>query len=90
MTLDCAHPADGPDGKDTYEGPKADDEVTGPCRDLLLALPQRATPKGWWEVCGDSPSAGYQQFIGLEDKASFDRRMPPLHSCRGFSRTAGL
>jgi transcriptional regulator with XRE-family HTH domain len=45
-------------------------EITGPRRDLLLALAQDATRKGWWEDYGDSLSADYQQFIGLEDEAS--------------------
>src|SRR5262252_4399007 len=44
--------------------------ITGPRRDLLLALAQDATRKGWWEDYGDSLSADYQQFIGLEDEAS--------------------
>jgi transcriptional regulator with XRE-family HTH domain len=44
--------------------------ITGPRRDLLLALAEDATQKGWWEDYGDSLSADYQQFIGLEDEAS--------------------
>jgi transcriptional regulator with XRE-family HTH domain len=45
-------------------------EITGPRRDLLLALAEDATQKGWWEDYGDSLSPDYQQFIGLEDEAS--------------------
>jgi transcriptional regulator with XRE-family HTH domain len=45
-------------------------EVTGPRRDLLLALAQDAARKGWWEEYADSLSADYQQFIGLEHEAS--------------------
>ena len=45
-------------------------EITGPRRDLLLALAADATKKGWWEDYGDSLSPDYQQFIGLEDEAS--------------------
>jgi transcriptional regulator with XRE-family HTH domain len=45
-------------------------EITGPRRELLLALAADATQKGWWEDYGDSLSADYQQFIGLEDEAS--------------------
>jgi len=45
-------------------------EITGPRRDLLLALAADATQKGWWEDYGDSLSSDYQQFIGLEDEAS--------------------
>jgi transcriptional regulator with XRE-family HTH domain len=45
-------------------------DITGPRRDLLLALAEDATQKGWWEDYGDSLSADYQQFIGLEDEAS--------------------
>jgi transcriptional regulator with XRE-family HTH domain len=45
-------------------------EITGPRRELLLALAQDASQKGWWEDYGDSLSPDYQQFIGLEDEAS--------------------
>ena len=45
-------------------------EITGPRRELLLALAEDAAQKGWWEDYGDSLSADYQQFIGLEDEAS--------------------
>jgi transcriptional regulator with XRE-family HTH domain len=44
-------------------------EVTGQRRELLLALAEDATQKGWWEEY-DSLTADYQQFIGLEDEAS--------------------
>ena len=44
-------------------------EITGPRRELLLALAQDASQKGWWEDYGDSLSPDYQQFIGLEDEA---------------------
>jgi transcriptional regulator with XRE-family HTH domain len=44
--------------------------ITGPRRELLLALAQDASQKGWWEDYGDSLSSDYQQFIGLEDEAS--------------------
>jgi len=45
-------------------------EITGPRRELLLALAEDATQKGWWEEYGDNLSADYRQFIGLEDEAS--------------------
>src|SRR5215467_283858 len=45
-------------------------EITGPRRDLLLALAADTTQKGWWEDYSDSLSPDYQQFIGLEDEAS--------------------
>ena len=45
-------------------------EITGPRRELLLALAQDASQKGWWEDYGDSLSPDYQQFVGLEDEAS--------------------
>jgi transcriptional regulator with XRE-family HTH domain len=44
--------------------------ITGPRRDVLLALARDASQKGWWEDYGDSLSPDYQQFIGLEDEAS--------------------
>ena len=44
-------------------------EITGPRRELLLALAQDAAQKGWWEDYGDSLTADYQQHIGLEDEA---------------------
>jgi transcriptional regulator with XRE-family HTH domain len=43
--------------------------ITGPRRDVLLALARDASQKGWWEDYGDSLSPDYQQFIGLEDEA---------------------
>jgi transcriptional regulator with XRE-family HTH domain len=45
-------------------------EISGPRRDLLLALAEDAAQKGWWEEFGDSLSEDYQQFIGLEHEAT--------------------
>jgi transcriptional regulator with XRE-family HTH domain len=45
-------------------------QVTGPRRELLLALAEDAARKGWWEEYADSLSPDYQQFIGLEHEAS--------------------
>src|SRR5215469_8647165 len=45
-------------------------EITGPHRELLLALAEDAAQKGWWEEFGDSLSEDYQQFIGLEHEAT--------------------
>lgn len=45
-------------------------EVTGPRRELLLALAEDAARKGWWEEYADSLSVDYQQFIGFEHEAS--------------------
>jgi transcriptional regulator with XRE-family HTH domain len=45
-------------------------KITGSRRALLLSLAEDATQKGWWEEYGDSLSADYQQFIGLEHEAS--------------------
>jgi transcriptional regulator with XRE-family HTH domain len=45
-------------------------EITGPRRELLLALAEDAAQKGWWEDFTDILSADYQQFIGLEHEAS--------------------
>jgi transcriptional regulator with XRE-family HTH domain len=45
-------------------------EISGPRRDLLLALAQDAARKGWWEEYADSLTPDYQQFIGLEHEAS--------------------
>ena len=45
-------------------------EITGSRRELLLALAEDATQKGWWEEYGDNLSGDYRQFIGLEDEAS--------------------
>jgi transcriptional regulator with XRE-family HTH domain len=44
--------------------------VTGPRRELLLALAEDAAQKGWWEEFTDSLSEDYQQFIGLEHEAT--------------------
>jgi transcriptional regulator with XRE-family HTH domain len=44
--------------------------ITGPRRDLLLALAEDAAQKGWWEEYADSLSEDYQQFIGLEHEAT--------------------
>ena len=45
-------------------------EVSGARRALLLSLAEDAAQKGWWEEFGDSLSADYQQFIGLEHEAT--------------------
>src|SRR5215468_1192995 len=45
-------------------------EITGPRRELLLALAEDASQKGWWEQFADELSPEYQQFIGLEHEAS--------------------
>ena len=45
-------------------------EITGPRRDLLLALAEDASQKGWWEQFTDALSPDYQEFIGLEHEAS--------------------
>jgi len=45
-------------------------EITGPRRDLLLALAKDAAQKGWWEEYADSLSPDYLEFIGLEHEAS--------------------
>ncbi len=45
-------------------------EISGPRRELLLALAQDAAQKGWWEEFADSLSEDYQQFIGLEHEAA--------------------
>jgi transcriptional regulator with XRE-family HTH domain len=44
--------------------------ISGPRRELLLALAQDAAQKGWWAEFSDSLSPEYQQFIGLEHEAS--------------------
>jgi transcriptional regulator with XRE-family HTH domain len=44
--------------------------VTSPRRELLLALAEDASQKGWWEEYADSLSEDYQQFIGLEHEAT--------------------
>ena len=45
-------------------------DVSGPRRELLLALAEDAAQKGWWEEYADSLSEDYQQFIGLEHEAA--------------------
>jgi transcriptional regulator with XRE-family HTH domain len=45
-------------------------QITGPRRDLLLALAEDAAQKGWWEEYTASISEDYQQFIGLEYEAT--------------------
>ena len=45
-------------------------EITGPRRELLLALAEDASQKGWWEQFADALSPDYQEFIGLEHEAS--------------------
>jgi transcriptional regulator with XRE-family HTH domain len=45
-------------------------QVTGSRRELLLALAQDATQKGWWEEFAHIVSDDYRQFIGLEHEAS--------------------
>jgi transcriptional regulator with XRE-family HTH domain len=45
-------------------------QITGPRRELLLALAEDASQKGWWEEYADSLSEDYQQFIGLEHEAT--------------------
>src|SRR5579862_9629243 len=45
-------------------------KVTGPRREMLLALAEDASHKGWWEEYGDSLSADYRTFIGLEHESS--------------------
>jgi transcriptional regulator with XRE-family HTH domain len=45
-------------------------QITGPRRDLLLALAEDAAQKGWWEEYADSLSPDYLEFIGLEHEAS--------------------
>ncbi len=45
-------------------------QITGDRRELLLALAEDATQKGWWEDFADGLSTDYQQFIGLEHEAS--------------------
>jgi len=44
--------------------------VKGTHRDMLLALAQDASQKGWWEEYADSLPEDYQQFIGLEHEAT--------------------
>ncbi len=45
-------------------------QITGPRRDLLLALAEDAAQKGWWEEYTATISEDYQQFIGLEYEAT--------------------
>ncbi len=45
-------------------------QITGPRRELLLALAEDAAQKGWWEDFSDILSEDYQQFIGLEHEAA--------------------
>ena len=45
-------------------------EITGQRRELLLALAEDASQKGWWEQFTDALSPDYQEFIGLEHEAS--------------------
>ena len=45
-------------------------EITGQRRELLLALAEDASQKGWWEQFTDALSVDYQEFIGLEHEAS--------------------
>lgn len=44
--------------------------VTGEHRDMLLALAEDASQRGWWEEHADTLSEHYQQFIGLEHEAT--------------------
>ena len=44
--------------------------VTGAHRQMLLALAQDASQKGWWEEHADTIPEDYQQFIGLEHEAT--------------------
>jgi len=44
--------------------------VGGPRREMLLALAQDASQKGWWEEFAESLPEDYQQFIGLEHEAT--------------------
>ena len=44
--------------------------VTGAHRDLLLALAEDASQRGWWEEHADTLPEDYQQFIGLEHEAT--------------------
>jgi transcriptional regulator with XRE-family HTH domain len=44
--------------------------VGGAHREMLLALAEDATQKGWWEEFSESLPEDYQQFIGLEHEAT--------------------
>src|SRR5262245_56487571 len=45
-------------------------QITGPRREMLLALAADAAQKGWWEDFSDVLYEDYQQFIGLEHEAA--------------------
>jgi transcriptional regulator with XRE-family HTH domain len=45
-------------------------QITGPRREMLLALAEDAAQKGWWEDFSDVLYEDYQQFIGLEHEAA--------------------
>jgi transcriptional regulator with XRE-family HTH domain len=45
-------------------------QVTGARRQMLLALAEDATHKGWWEDSSDVLAEDYKQFIGLEHEAN--------------------
>jgi transcriptional regulator with XRE-family HTH domain len=45
-------------------------QITGSHRQILLALAEDATQKGWWEEFADILSEDYRQFIGLEHEAT--------------------
>lgn len=45
-------------------------QITGPRREMLLALAEDAAQKGWWEEFSDIISEDYRQFIGLEYEAA--------------------
>ena len=45
-------------------------QVGGPRRQLLMALAEDATHKGWWEDSSDVLAEDYKQFIGLEHEAN--------------------
>jgi transcriptional regulator with XRE-family HTH domain len=45
-------------------------QITGPRREMLLALAEDAAQKGWWEDFSDILTEDYQQFIGLEHEAA--------------------
>ena len=45
-------------------------QITGPRREMLLALAADAALKGWWEDFSDVLYEDYQQFIGLEHEAA--------------------
>jgi transcriptional regulator with XRE-family HTH domain len=44
--------------------------VNGTHREMLLALAEDASQKGWWEEYSESLDEDYQQFIGLEHEAT--------------------